>query len=153
MYKIPFCLCILQLQIHFFTNTCYKDDFLNRMHSRHSDGWRDGTSRNNVSPFKFFTIPGRLRVPETQCPSIDTSLSYCINIYISLLGGGTGRPETMCPRTNVLRPLVPKWIVPCDTLSLDWNIPVIMHYEIRFGWWNMEEMYQCRDFLFLRRFI
>jgi len=34
-------------------------------------------------------------------------------------GGLTGRPETMCPRTNVLGLLVPKLIVPCDTMSLD----------------------------------
>ena len=35
------------------------------------------------------------------------------------IGKVTGRPETMCPRTNVLGPLVPKLIVPCDTMSLD----------------------------------
>jgi len=34
-------------------------------------------------------------------------------------GGVTERPETMCPPTNVLGPLVPKSIVPCDTMSLD----------------------------------
>jgi len=34
-------------------------------------------------------------------------------------GGVTGRPEIMCPRTNVLGRLVPKLIVPCDTMSLD----------------------------------
>jgi len=34
-------------------------------------------------------------------------------------GGVMGRPETMCPCTNVLGPLVPKLIVPCDTMSLD----------------------------------
>jgi len=36
-----------------------------------------------------------------------------------------GRPLTMCPRTNVLGPLVYKLIVPCDKMSLDWYIPVI----------------------------
>jgi len=34
-------------------------------------------------------------------------------------GGVTGRPETTCPRTNVLGPLVPKLFVPCNTISLD----------------------------------
>jgi len=34
-------------------------------------------------------------------------------------GGVTGRPETMCPSTNVLGPLVPNFIIPCDTKSLD----------------------------------
>ena len=45
-------------------------------------------------------------------------------------GGVTGRPETMCLRTNVLRPLVHKLIVPCDTMSLDWCIPVILQYRV-----------------------
>ena len=31
-----------------------------------------------------------------------------------------GIPKTMCPRTNVLGSLVPKLIVPCDKMSLDW---------------------------------
>jgi len=39
----------------------------------------------------------------------------------------------MCPRTNVLGPLVPKLIVPGDTMSLHLYIPVIMHYAIRTG--------------------
>jgi len=31
--------------------------------------------------------------------------------FINVINGGvTGRPETMCPRTNVLGPLVPKLI-------------------------------------------
>jgi len=30
----------------------------------------------------------------------------------------TGRPETMCTRTNVLGPLVPKLIIPCDTMLI-----------------------------------
>jgi len=34
-------------------------------------------------------------------------------------GGVTGRSETMCPRTKVLGPLIPKLIVPCETMSLD----------------------------------
>jgi len=38
---------------------------------------------------------------------------------IDYFGGVTGRPKTMCPRMNVLGPLVPKSIVPCDTMSLD----------------------------------
>jgi len=46
-------------------------------------------------------------------------------------GGVTGRPETMFPSTNVLGPLVPKLIVPCDTMSLDWYIPVILHDTFR----------------------
>jgi len=33
-------------------------------------------------------------------------------------GGVTGRPETMCPRTNVLGPLVPWMNRPGNTLSL-----------------------------------
>ena len=35
------------------------------------------------------------------------------------VGWVMGRPVTMCPRTNVLGPLVPKLIVLCDTMSLD----------------------------------
>ena len=35
------------------------------------------------------------------------------------MGGATGRPETMCPRKNVLEHLVFKLIVPYDTMSLD----------------------------------
>jgi len=35
------------------------------------------------------------------------------------LGGVTGRPETVFPCTNVLGPLVPKLVVPFDTVSLD----------------------------------
>ena len=34
-------------------------------------------------------------------------------------GGVTGRSETMCPCTNVLGPLIPNLIVPCDTMFLD----------------------------------
>ena len=28
-------------------------------------------------------------------------------------------PKTLCPHSNVAGPLVPKLIVPCDTMSLD----------------------------------
>jgi len=35
------------------------------------------------------------------------------------IGRVTGRPEMMCPCTNVLGPLVPKLIVTCDTMSLE----------------------------------
>jgi len=62
--------------------------------------------------------------------------TYSRNIFLTaskLDGGVTGRPETMCPRTKVLGPLVPKLIVPCDTMSQDLYIPVIMHYTKRFG--------------------
>jgi len=38
---------------------------------------------------------------------------------VGISGGVTARPETMCHRRNVLGPLVPKLIVPCDTISLD----------------------------------
>jgi len=69
------------------------------------------------------------------------------------MDGVTGRPKTMCRRTNVLGPLVPKLIVPCDTMSIDWCIPVIMHYTIRLGWCRITGMYQCRDIGFLGRFI
>jgi len=44
-------------------------------------------------------------------------------------GGVTGRPESMCPRANVLGPLVPKWIVSGEKLSRHWYIPVIIHYK------------------------
>jgi len=67
--------------------------------------------------------------------------------------GVTGRPETMCPRSNVLGPLVPKLIVPCNTMSLELYIPVIMHYIICLGWCKMTWMYTCRDIVFLGRFI
>jgi len=56
-------------------------------------------------------------------------------------GGVTGRLDMMCPCTNVKRPLVPKVIVPCDTMSLDWYIPVIFHCAIRLGWRKMTGMY------------
>jgi len=46
-------------------------------------------------------------------------------------GGVTGRPETMCPRTNVLGPMVLKLIAPCDTMSLDWYIPVTFAHIYR----------------------
>jgi len=45
-------------------------------------------------------------------------------------GGVTGRPQTMCPRTNVLGLLVHVLIVPGDTMSLHWCIHVIMHYAL-----------------------
>jgi len=80
----------------------------------------------------------------TQCPYL---------IHPSHYGGVTGRPETMCPRTHVLGPLVPKLIVPSDTLSLDLYIPDIMHYTICLGWCKITVMYQCRDIVFLGRFI
>jgi len=54
-----------------------------------------------------------------------------IGHYCALTGGVTGRPETMYPRTNVLGPLVSKLNAPCDMMSLDWYIPVIMHFTIR----------------------
>jgi len=39
---------------------------------------------------------------------------------VRLLNGGVTRcPEMMCPRRNVLGPLVPNSIVPGDTMSLD----------------------------------
>jgi len=64
-------------------------------------------------------------------------------------GGVTERPETMCPGTNVLGPLVPKLIVPCDIMSLDLYIPVIMHYAICLGWCEMTGMYKCKDIFVL----
>jgi len=48
-----------------------------------------------------------------------------------------GRPKTSYSCTNVLEPLVPKLIVPGDTMSLHWYIPVIMHYPIHIGWCKM----------------
>jgi len=68
-------------------------------------------------------------------------------------GGVTGRPKIMCPRTNVLGPLVPKSIVPGDTMSLNWYIPFIMHYAICIGLCKMTGMFQCRDIVFPGRFI
>ena len=38
------------------------------------------------------------------------------------------RPETMCPQTNFLGPLVPKVDRPTDTMSLHWYIPVVLLY-------------------------
>jgi len=68
-------------------------------------------------------------------------------------GWVTGRPETMCPRRNVLGPLVPKLIVACDTMSPDWYIPVLMHFTIRLVWCKMTGRYLCRDVVFPGRFI
>jgi len=62
-------------------------------------------------------------------------------------GGVTGRPETMCPLTNVLEPLVP-WINrPRNTLSLsqDWYIPIIICMIIYIYGIKMTGMYQSRD--------
>jgi hypothetical protein len=42
----------------------------------------------------------------------------------------TGRPEIMCTRKNFLGPLVPKINGPGNSISLDWYIPIIMHYSI-----------------------
>ena len=53
------------------------------------------------------------------------------HLAAAILGGVTGRPETMCPRTNVLGPLVPKLNVPFDTISLDLYIPVLLQYATR----------------------
>jgi len=68
-------------------------------------------------------------------------------------GGVTGSPETMCPRTNVPGPLVPKLIVLRETMSLDRHIPVIMHYKICLGLCKMTGMYQCRDIVLPGRFV
>jgi len=65
-----------------------------------------------------------------------------------LCGRVAGPPETMCPCTNFLGPLVPKLIVPGDTMSLHWYIPVILHYAVHIGWCKMAGMYQCKDILF-----
>jgi len=46
--------------------------------------WGDGTFQIDVSPYKFSGTPGPL-VPQTQCPCIDTSLSFCINLYVYIL--------------------------------------------------------------------
>ena len=72
---------------------------------------------------------------------------------LETVGRVTGRPETRSPRTNVLEPLVPKLIVPCDKMSLDLYIPVITHYAIRFGWCKMARVYQFRDIVFPGLFI
>jgi len=45
--------------------------------------------------------------------------SCTISIRPNRDGRATGRPEMMCPLTSVLGPLVPKLIVPCNTMSLD----------------------------------
>jgi len=39
------------------------------------------------------------------------------------------------------------------TISLHWNIPVIIHYTICKGWCKMTGMYQSRDIVFLGRLI
>jgi len=82
--------------------------------------------------------------------SLTVPVSYMSGSW-HLVGGVTRRTETM-PRTNVLRPLVPK-SVPCDTMSLDWYIPAIMDHTIRLGWYKMTGMYQCRDIVFPGWFI
>jgi len=65
-----------------------------------------------------------------------------------IFGGVTWRPETMCPRAIVLGPLVPKLIDSCDTMSLDWYIPVIVHHTISLGCCKMTGMYQCRHIVY-----
>jgi len=78
-----------------------------------------------------------------------------IQSFADSIDGVTGRPETMCPRTNVLGPLVPKLFVPGDTISLHWYIQVILHYTctICIGSCKMAGMYQCSDTVFPGRFI
>jgi hypothetical protein len=49
-----------------------------------------------------------------------------LNTIGTLTGGVTGRPETMCPLRTSWDPWSPKLIVPCDTMSLDLYIPVIL---------------------------
>jgi len=79
------------------------------------------------------------------------SLAFTVKSIWNL--AGDWRPETMCPRTDVLGPLVPRLIVPRDTMSLDWYIPVIRHYTIRSGWCKIKRMFQCRDIVFPGQFI
>jgi hypothetical protein len=61
--------------------------------------------------------------------TVNNKIRY-ISPLKSMNGKITKRPETMCPHTHILRPLVPKLIVSCDTMSLDWFIHVILHYTI-----------------------
>jgi len=78
---------------------------------------------------------------------------YRHSTYSKEIGGGTGLPETICPRTNVLGPLVPKLNVPCDTMSLDWYIPVILNTYTYCIMHVMKGMYQSRDAVFQGRLI
>jgi len=68
-------------------------------------------------------------------------------------GGVTGRPETMCPCTNVLGPLVPELFVSVDTMSLDWYIPVILFTYMYCIMQIMTEMSKSRDIVFPGRLI
>jgi len=62
---------------------------------------------------------------------------FCVffeRFIVYFCGGVAERPETMCPCTNILGPLVPKLIVPGDTMFLHWYIPVIMKHTLWIGW-------------------
>jgi len=103
---------------------------------RHSSSWGMFFTLSQIQ--RWTTCTHRYR------SSLPLYIRYLF-LSTSFVGGVTGRPKTMCPRTNVLGPLVPNWIVPCDTISLDWYIPVIMHNTIRFGWCKIAGTLCFRD--------
>ena len=75
----------------------------------------------SVRPVRFlkFLQASTMNVRERGRPEDQTKFRLFRAGATVITGGVTRRPETMCPRTNVLGPLVPKLIVPCDTMSLD----------------------------------
>ena len=64
-----------------------------------------------------------------------------------------GRHETMCPRTNLLGPLVTIMNRPRNTMSLHCYIPVIFITFMYCIMHIMTGMYQSRDIVFLGRLI
>jgi hypothetical protein len=78
-------------------------------------------------------------LPYTVKPMCHTCVCSLMHIkkYSMVL---VGWRDSMCPHTNFLWPLVPK-IVPGDTMSLHWNIPVIIQYTIRIKMLNDRDVW------------
>jgi len=64
-----------------------------------------------------------------------------------------GRPETMCPRTNFLGPLVPEINRPGNTMSLECYIPVIICMIQYVYVIKMTGLYQRRDIVCMGQII
>ena len=72
----------------------------------------------------FFVFSQSVAVDDKRPPVFNRAKPFVFVLKppkkISWVRWRGGIPKTMCPRTNVLGSLVPKLIVPCDKMSLDW---------------------------------
>ena len=62
-------------------------------------------------------LDGSSTLADTLNPHILSRLAFFSFLLLGKKWWVTGRPETMCPGTNFLGPLIPKLIVPGDTMS------------------------------------